>query len=139
VNIKYLVSYLGLLPFIYLNIDAYYIDLLDINFIQNLAILMSCIIFTFIGAYNWDFRVEFNLLEFYGFVPSLLSMIILTMNILDVSKYYLISAMILFLLTQLLIDIFLSLRDIFPLKYLITLRVPITLTLSTNLFLISKL
>lgn len=138
-NIKYLVSYLGLLPFIYLNIDAYYIDLLDINFIQNLAILMCCIIFTFIGAYNWDFRVEFNLLEFYGFVPSLLSMIILTMNILDVSKYYLISAMILFLLTQLLIDIFLSLRDIFPLKYLITLRVPITLILSTNLFLISKL
>ena len=138
-NIKYLVSYLGLLPFIYLNIDAYYIDLLDINFIQNLAILMSCIIFTFIGAYNWDFRVEFNLLEFYGFVPSLLSMIILTMNILDVSKYYLISAMILFLLTQLLIDIFLSLRDIFPLKYLITLRVPITFILSTNLFLISKL
>ena len=100
---------------------------------------MSCIIFTFIGAYNWDFRVEFNLLEFYGFVPSLLSMIILTMNILDVSKYYLISAMILFLLTQLLIDIFLSLRDIFPLKYLIKLRVPITLILSTNLFLISKL
>jgi hypothetical protein len=139
VNIKYLVSYLGLFPFIYLNIDAYYIDLLDINFIQNLAILMSCIIFTFIGAYNWDFRVEFNLLEFYGFVPSLLSMIILTMNILDVSKYYLISAMILFLLTQLLIDIFLSLRDIFPLKYLITLRVPITFILSTNLFLISKL
>ena len=138
-NIKYLVSYLGLLPFIYLNIDAYYIDLLDINFIQNLAILMSCIIFTFIGAYNWDFRVEFNLLEFYGFVPSLLSMIILTMNILDVNKYYLISAMILFLLTQLLIDIFLSLRDIFPLKYLIKLRVPITLILSTNLFLISKL
>ena len=138
-NIKYLVSYLGLLPFIYLNIDAYYIDLLDINFIQNLAILMSCIIFTFIGAYNWDFRVEFNLLEFYGFVPSLLSMIILTMNILDVSKYYLISTMILFLLTQLLIDIFLSLRDIFPLKYLITLRVPITFILSTNLFLISKL
>ena len=100
---------------------------------------MSCIIFTFIGAYNWDFRVEFNLLEFYGFVPSLLSMIILTMNILDVSKYYLISTMILFLLTQLLIDIFLSLRDIFPLKYLITLRVPITFILSTNLFLISKL
>ncbi|MCH1416494.1 MAG: hypothetical protein L7V30_03165 [Gammaproteobacteria bacterium] len=138
-NIKYLVSYLGLVPFIYLNIDAYYLDLLDINFIQNLAILMCCIIFTFIGAYNWDFRVEFNLLEFYGFVPSLLSMIILTMNILDISKYYLISAMILFLLTQLLIDIFLSLRDIFPLKYPITLRVPITLILSTNLFLISKL
>ena len=138
-NIKYLVSYLGLLPFIYLNIDAYYLDLLDINFIQNLAILMSCIIFTFIGAYNWDFRVEFNLLEFYGFMPSLLSMIILTMNILDVSKYYLISAMILFLLTQLLIDIFLSLRDIFPPKHIITLRVPITLILSTNLFLISKL
>ena len=138
-NIKYLVSYLGLFPFIYLNIDAYYIDLLDINFIQNLAILMSCIIFTFIGAYNWDFRVEFNLLEFYGFVPSLLSMIILTMNILDVSKYYLISAMILFFLSQLLIDIFLSLRDIFPLNYIITLRVPVTLILSANLFLISKL
>ena len=138
-NIKYIVSYLGLLPFIFLSIDGYFIALLEVQLIQNLAIIMSCIIFTFIGAYNWDFKVDFNLLEFYGFIPSLLSMIILTVNIFDISKYYLFNAMILFLFIQLLIDIFLSLKDIFPMKYLITLRVPVTLILSANLFVISQL
>ncbi len=138
-NIKYIVSYLGLLPFIFLSIDGYFIALLEVQLIQNLAIIMSCIIFTFIGAYNWNFKVDFNLLEFYGFIPSLLSMIILTVNIFDSSKYYLFNAMILFLFIQLLIDIFLSLKDIFPMKYLITLRVPVTLILTANLFVISQL
>jgi hypothetical protein len=139
VNIKYIVSYLGLLPFIFLSIDGYFIALLEVQLIQNLAIIMSCIIFTFIGAYNWNFKVDFNLLEFYGFIPSLLSMIILTVNIFDSSKYYLFNAMILFLFIQLFIDIFLSLKDIFPMKYLITLRVPVTLILTANLFVISQL
>jgi hypothetical protein len=139
VNIKYIVSYLGLLPFIFLSIDGYFIALHEVQLIQNLAIIMSCIIFTFIGAYNWNFKVDFNLLEFYGFIPSLLSMIILTVNIFDSSKYYLFNAMILFLFIQLLIDIFLSLKDIFPMKYLITLRVPVTLILTANLFVISQL
>lgn len=138
-NIKYIVSYLGLLPFIFLSVDGYFIALLEVQLIQNLAIIMSCIIFTFIGAYNWNFKVDFNLLEFYGFIPSLLSMIILTVNIFDSSKYYLFNAMILFLFIQLLIDIFLSLKDIFPMKYLITLRVPVTLILTANLFVISQL
>lgn len=138
-NIKYIVSYLGLIPFIFLSIDGYFIALLEVQLIQNLAIIMSCIIFTFIGAYNWNFKVDFNLLEFYGFIPSLLSMIILTVNIFDSSKYYLFNAMILFLFIQLLIDIFLSLKDIFPMKYLITLRVPVTLILTANLFVISQL
>jgi hypothetical protein len=136
---KYIISYLGLLPFFYLNIDGYYIELLEIEFIKNLVLLMSCIIFTFIGAYNWDFKVDYNLLEFYGFVPSLLSMIILTMNILDVSKYYLLNAVILLLLTQLFVDIFLSVKNIFPFRYIVALRVPVTLILTTNLFLVSKL
>jgi hypothetical protein len=139
VNIKYIVSYLGLLPFIFLSIDGYFIALLEVQLIQNLAIIMSCIIFTFIGAYNWNFKVDFNLLEFYGFIPSLLSMIILTVNIFDSSKYYLFNAVILLLFIQLLIDIFLSLKDIFPMKYLITLRVPVTLILTANLFVISQL
>lgn len=138
-NMKYIISYLGLLPFFYLNIDGYYIELLEIEFIKNLVLLMSCIIFTFIGAYNWDFKVDYNLLEFYGFVPSLLSMIILTMNILDVSKYYLLNAVILLLLTQLFVDIFLSVKNIFPFRYIVALRVPVTLILTTNLFLVSKL
>lgn len=138
-NMKYIISYLGLLPFFYLNIDGYYIELLEIEFIKNLVLLMSCIIFTFIGAYNWDFKVDYNVLEFYGFVPSLLSMIILTMNILDVSKYYLLNAVILLLLTQLFVDIFLSVKNIFPFRYIVALRVPVTLILTTNLFLVSKL
>ena len=66
-NVKYLVSYLGLLPFLCLIIDGYYLEILDVNFIWDLSLLMSCIIFTFIGAYNWNFVIDRPWLEFYGF------------------------------------------------------------------------
>ena len=97
-NVKYFVSYLGLIPFLYLCLDGYYLEILQINFILDLSLLMSCIIFTFIGAYNWNFKVDQKWLELYGFLPSLLSMIILTMNILGFSKSYLLLLMVVFFL-----------------------------------------
>ena len=136
-NIKYLVSYLGLAPFLFLIIDGYYLEILDINFIWDLSLLMSCIIFTFIGAYNWNFRIDKPWVEFYGFLPSLISMVILTLNLLGVSKIILLTIMIAFLLTQLFCDLLLSLKDIFPMRYFMTLRIPVTSGLTISLFLIS--
>tara|TARA_B100001059_G_scaffold195781_1_gene200407 strand:+ start:913 stop:1335 length:423 start_codon:yes stop_codon:yes gene_type:complete len=136
-NIKYLVSYLGLAPFLFLIIDGYYLEILDINFIWDLSLLMSCIIFTFIGAYNWNFRIDKSWIEFYGFLPSLISMIILTLNLLGMSKIILLTTMIVFLLTQLFFDLLLSLKDIFPMRYFMTLRIPVTSGLTISLFLIS--
>ena len=136
-NVKYLVSYLGLLPFLCLIIDGYYLEILDVNFIWDLSLLMSCIIFTFIGAYNWNFVIDRPWLEFYGFIPSLISMIILTLSLLGISKIILLMVVIVFLVTQLFFDLILSLKDIFPMRYFMTLRIPVTSGLTISLFLIS--
>ena len=136
-NVKYLVSYLGLLPFLCLIIDGYYLELLDVDFIWDLSLLMSCIIFTFIGAYNWNFVIDRPWLEFYGFLPSLISMIILTLSLLGISKIILLMTVIVFLVTQLIFDLILSLNDIFPIRYFVTLRIPVTSGLTISLFLIS--
>ena len=136
-NVKYLVSYLGLLPFLCLIIDGYYLEILDVNFIWDLSLLMSCIIFTFIGAYNWNFVIDRPWLEFYGFMPSLISMVILTLSLLGISKIILLMIVIVFLVTQLIFDLILSLNDIFPLRYFVTLRIPVTSGLTISLFLIS--
>jgi uncharacterized membrane protein YdcZ (DUF606 family) len=136
-NVKYLVSYLGLLPFLCLIIDGYYLEILDVNFIWDLSLLMSCIIFTFIGAYNWNFVIDHPWLEFYGFMPSLISMVILTLSLLGISKIILLMVVIVFLVTQLFFDLILSLKDIFPMRYFMTLRIPVTSGLTISLFLIS--
>ena len=136
-NVKYLVSYLGLLPFLCLIIDGYYFEILDVNFIWALSMLMGCIIFTFIGAYNWNFVIDRPWLEFYGFLPSLISMIILTLSLLGISKIILLTVVIVFLVTQLIFDLILSLNDIFPIRYFVTLRIPVTSGLTISLFLIS--
>ena len=136
-NVKYSVSYLGLIPFLYLIIDGYFLGILEINFIWDLSLLMSCIIFTFIGAYNWNFVIDRPWLEFYGFLPSLISMIILTLSLLGISKIILLMVVIVFLVTQLIFVFFLSLNDIFPIRYFVTLRIPVTSGLTISLFLIS--
>jgi hypothetical protein len=136
-NVKYLVSYLGLLPFLCLIIDGYYLEILEVNFIWDLSLLMSCIIFTFIGAYNWNFVIDRPWLEFYGFMPSLISMVILTLSLLGISKIILLMVVIVFLVTQLFFDLILSLKDIFPMRYFMTLRIPVTSGLTISLFLIS--
>ena len=136
-NVKYLVSYLGLVPFLVLIVDGHYLNVLETTFIWDLSLLMSCIIFTFIGSYNWDFSKNHALIEFYGFMPSLISMIILTLNLLGINKTNLLLLMIVFLLIQLFFDLILALKDIFPIKYFLRLRIPVTSGLTISLFLIS--
>ena len=138
-NVKYFVSYLGLIPFLYLIIDGYYLEILEISFIWDLSLLMSCIIFTFIGAYNWNFKIDHPWLEFYGFLPSFISMVILTLSLLGISKIILLLIVVLFLLAQLFFDLLLSLKDIFPMRYFLTLRIPVTGGLTISLFLISAI
>ena len=115
-NLKYIVSYLGLVPFLYLILDGYFIEILDITFILDVSIFMACIIFTFIGAYNWDFKNNNFILELYGFLPSLFSMIIIILTLLDFDRVILINAIVFAFLLQLIADLLLTLRGLFPLN-----------------------
>ncbi len=138
-NIKYVISYLGLAPFLYLILDGYFFGYLDIIFIMNISIYMACIIFTFIGAYNWDFKKDNFILELYGFLPSLFSMIILILNLVGFDKIILLNCLVLAFLTQLIIDLYITLKEVFPMRYYIRLRIPITTSLCLSLVMLSKL
>ena len=136
--IQCLISYLGLLPYFYLLIDLYFIEMLSPKIIYDIMLYNTLIIFTFIGAINWDFKKNNIIYTIYGFMPSLIAFFIMVLNVLNYEKYFLFSAIIIFLLLQLFIDYLLYLNNKISSSVIYYLRIPVTLTLS-GLLLISIL
>ena len=136
--IQCLISYLGLLPYFYLLIDLYFIEMLSPEIIHDIMLYNTLIIFTFIGAINWDFKKNNIIYTIYGFIPSLIAFFIMVLNVLNYEKYFLFSAIIIFLLLQLFIDYLLYLNNKISSSVIYYLRIPVTLTLS-GLLLISIL
>ena len=138
-NFKYFISYGGLLPFIIFISDIYFFGYLDYIFILDMSLYIACIIFTFIGAYNWDFYRDNIVLEIYGFIPSLISMILILMNELTYDKQFIFEILIFFLIIQLIIDFFITMRKLFPVNYFLNLRIPVTGLLAFCLIVLSKI
>ena len=136
--IQCLISYLGLLPYFYLLIDLYFIEMLSPEIIYDVMLYNTLIIFTFIGAINWDFKKNNVIYTIYGFIPSLIAFFIMVLNVLNYEKYFLFSAIIIFLLLQLFTDYLLYLNNKISSSVIYYLRIPVTLTLS-GLLLISIL
>ena len=136
--IQCLISYLGLLPYFYLLIDLYFIEMLSPEIIHDIMLYNTLIIFTFIGAINWDFKKNNIIYTIYGFIPSLIAFFIMVLNVLNYEKYFLFLAIIIFLLLQLFIDYLLYLNNKISSSVIYYLRIPVTLTLS-GLLLISIL
>ena len=136
--IQCLISYLGLLPYFYLLIDLYFIEMLSPEIIYDIMLYNTLLIFTFIGAINWDFKKNNIIYTIYGFIPSLIAFFIMVLNVLNYEKYFLFSAIIIFLLLQLFIDYLLYLNNKISSSVIHYLRIPVTLTLS-GLLLISIL
>ena len=136
--IQCLISYLGLLPYFYLLIDLYFIEMLSPEIIYDIMLYNTLIIFTFIGAINWDFKKNNIIYTIYGFIPSLIAFFIMVLNVLNYEKYFLFSAIIIFLLLQLFTDYLLYLNNKISSSVIYYLRIPVTLTLS-GLLLISIL
>jgi hypothetical protein len=136
--IQCLISYLGLLPYFYLLIDLYFIEMLSPEIIYDIMLYNTLIIFTFIGSINWDFKKNNIIYTIYGFIPSLIAFFIMVLNVLNYEKYFLFSAIIIFLLLQLFIDYLLYLNNKISSSVIYYLRIPVTLTLS-GLLLISIL
>ena len=131
--IQCLISYLGLLPYFYLLIDLYFIEMLSPEIIYDIMLYNTLIIFTFIGAINWDFKKNNVIYTIYGFMPSLIAFFIMVLNVLNYEKYFLFSAIIIFLLLQLFIDYLLYLNNKISSSVIYYLRIPVTLTLSVLL------
>jgi len=106
-DFRYILSYLGSLPYIIILLDKTFFGQIQNNIINDFYIYYSLIIIFFIGAINWSLKDDIsNFLAVYGTLPSILGIIIIILQIFSFS--YLISTffLIIFILFQLIVDYF---------------------------------
>ena len=106
INLQIIISYFGVIPFFFVFLDLYIFELFSINFLKDFLIYYILIIFSFIGAMRWNFSLNSNFAKtLYGFLPSLISTIIIIYNLLSYSKSLIFIAIFFFLTLQLIFDL----------------------------------
>ncbi len=134
INLQYLFSYLGIIPYLILIIDKTFFNQFQINFLHNFSIYYSLIIFVFIGASNWNLTKEIPIHKvIYGFLPSLLSVFLIFFNLYSYDIFFL---LILCLIIQLIIDYFIIYKPEEIRKVYYFLRIPLTLLIVFSLIII---
>mgnify|MGYP001482402562 CR=1 FL=1 len=128
-NYQFVISYLGLIPFLIILLDKFFLKYFDYNIVRDFSILYSIIIFVFIGAINWNLRKNISLIKaFYGFWPSLTSVIILVMFL---NSYKVINYIVIFYIIQLVFDKFIYKERENAVYY--QLRIPLTIIIIMSL------
>ena len=80
INIQFVLSYLGLFPFLVILLDYFFFKILETNIVKDFLIFYSIIIFVFIGAVNWNLKKNISLIiVLIGFMPSFASALIILM------------------------------------------------------------
>ena len=133
INFQFVLSYLGLFPFLFILFDYFFFKILDSNIVKDFFILYSLIIFVFIGAVNWNLKKNISLIVlFIGFMPSFASVLMIIMFL---YSYEVINYLIILFIIQLILDNFIykekNYRSIFY-----KLRLPLTITILVCLILI---
>ena len=133
INLQFILSYLGLLPFLVILTDKFFFKLLDYNILNDFSIFYSIIIFVFIGAINWNLKQNISIFTILiGFMPSVASVLIIIMFL---YSYEVINYLIILFIIQLVLDNFIyeeqNSRVIFY-----QLRIPLTFIVIINLILI---
>ena len=133
INFQFVLSYLGLFPFLFILFDYFFFKILDINIVKDFFILYSLIIFVFIGAVNWNLKKNISLIIlFIGFMPSFASVLMIIMFL---YSYQVINYLIILFIIQLILDNFIyrekNYRSIFY-----KLRIPLTITILVCMILI---
>jgi len=133
INLQFVLSYLGLFPFLIILLDKFFFKFLDYNIVNDFSIFYSIIIFVFIGAINWNLKKNISILTvLIGFMPSLASVLIIIMFLYsyEVINYLLISFII-----QLILDNFIYIKPNSRVVFY-QLRMPLTLIVVLYLILI---
>ena len=130
-NLQYVLSYLGLIPFFIIIIDKYFFYKIKEEIALNFLINYILIIFVFIGAVNWNLNITIrHHFIIYGFLPSLLATTIIIFNL-----YYFIQVQILFviiilILIQLLFDYLIIYSQDISKNSFYYLRLPLSLVIT---------
>jgi len=133
INFQFVLSYLGLFPFLFILFDYFFFKILDSNIVKDFFILYSLIIFVFIGAVNWNLKKNISLIIlFIGFMPSFASVLMIIMFL---YSYEVINYLIILFIIQLILDNFIyKEKNYRPIFY--KLRLPLTITILVCLILI---
>ena len=133
INLQFLISYLGYLPFLFVIIDKFLFNIFKPAVLKDFIGLYSIIIFVFIGAINWNLRENIpTKLLVIGFLPSLCSIFII---ILYISSYDVYLIIIIFLLIQLVIEKYFYKKK-FERKIYYMVRTPLTFLILISLIII---
>ena len=137
INLQYLFSYLGLIPYFIILVDKYFFLQFVEEIILNFSIYYTLIILVFIGSINWDLEKKIqNHLIVYGFLPSIFSVIIIILNLYGYNTKVLIVILIIFLVIQLIFDYFLIFSNFINKNAFYFLRLPLTLLISLSLIIL---
>ena len=133
INLQFVFSYLGLLPFLVILLDNFFFKILNANIVKDFLIFYSIIIFVFIGAINWNLKKNISfIIVLIGFMPSLSSVLIIIMFL---NSYEIINYLIVLFIIQLISDGYIY-REKNNRFVFFQLRIPLTLTIIISLIFI---
>ena len=137
INFQYLFSYFGIIPYIILIIDKFFLIKIEDTIIINFSRYYTLLIIVFIGAINWNLVTKVkSIIVFHGILPSVFATIIILVNLYNLNYAYIFFSLKIFLLYQLLMDyiyIYSKINNKTPFFFL---RLPLTLIIITFLLLI---
>ena len=134
---QYIISYLGLIPYIYLLIDKYIFLRIEEEILLNFILYYTLIISIFIGSINWNLQKKIpNHLIIYGFIPTVYSLILIILNLYSYNIKILFLLSIILLISQLFFDFILIFANLKNKKVFYFLRLPLTILISLILIII---
>ena len=134
---QYIISYLGLIPYIYLLIDKYLFLKIEEEILYNFILYYTLIISVFIGSINWNLQSKVpNHLIIYGFIPTVYSLILIILNLYSYNIKILFLLSIILLISQLFFDFILIFANLENKKVFYFLRLPLTILISITLIII---
>jgi hypothetical protein len=138
INFQFLISYLGLIPYVLTFLDKYYFLLVEEEDLLNFVTYYSLIIIVFIGSINWNLKNNPPThIIIYGFLPSLFAVIIIILSLLNINILIIFILIILLLLTQLFFDYIILFANETNKQAFYYLRLPLTILIILFLLLIS--
>ncbi len=138
INFQFLISYLGIIPYILTFLDKYYFLIFEEKDLLNFITYYTLIIIVFIGSINWNLKNSPPIhIVIYGFLPSLFAVIIIILSLLNINVLIIFILIILLLLTQLFFDYIILFANEINKKAFYFLRLPLTALITIFLLLIS--
>ena len=136
-NLQYIISYFGLIPYIYLLIDKYLFLNIEEEILYNFILYYTLIISVFIGSINWNLKSKvLNHLIIYGFIPTVYSLILIILNLYSYNIKILFLLSIILLISQLFFDFILIFANLKNKKVFYFLRLPLTILISLILIIL---